>query len=213
MRSAIRKTSTTPNAGGLDVKIDSYDEIIKDHEALEEMKEKLGIEGDIHEISNGDENDQIVNGKPKWAGKTLFELLKSTNNDKNNGQQDLPNKTEQVLTVQHCQLDHVTPNLEDKYPSQSLEDKKETSVISRIVQDQTSFSLRCLERLDSSDENVNQDNQDKGNHDLQDWLNDNPAVLVICYFLALMHNLGGLDFLSLLGVVMATISMVSMFFI
>ena len=45
---------------------------------------------------------------------------------------------------------------------------------------------------------------------------DNPGFLTVCYCLALMHQLGqlgGLDFLSTLGMVLAMISMMSMLFI
>ena len=45
------------------------------------------------------------------------------------------------------------------------------------------------------------------------WLVENPAFLAACYCLALLHQLGGLDFLSLLGMVLAMTSMVSMFFL
>ena len=47
------------------------------------------------------------------------------------------------------------------------------------------------------------------------WL-DHPGVLVLLYCLALLQqigHLGGLDFLSLLGILLATISMMSMFFL
>ena len=52
----------------------------------------------------------------------------------------------------------------------------------------------------------------QGNLDLA-WLAENPAFLAACYCLALLHQLGGLDFLSLLGMVLAMTSMVSMFFL
>ena len=45
------------------------------------------------------------------------------------------------------------------------------------------------------------------------WLAENPAFVAACYCLALLHQLGGLDFLSLLGMVLAMTSMVSMFFL
>ena len=41
---------------------------------------------------------------------------------------------------------------------------------------------------------------------------EHPAVLAACYCLACLHQMTGLDFVTSLGVVLAMISMVSMFF-
>ena len=41
---------------------------------------------------------------------------------------------------------------------------------------------------------------------------EHPAILAACYLLACLHQLTGLDFVTSLGVILAMISMVSMFF-
>ena len=235
---AIRKTSTNPH-GGKEAKIVSYEELLKDPEALEQMKQNLGIEGDIREILNGDENDQLVDGQPRWAGKTLYELLKSNTEDNDSKTEnettiESPPPLQPVLTVQHCQLEQIVPQELFAPDDSNHFDKKTSSILSDLVLDQTSSVLRNQERIDSSDEQPQAEavlpdmtpsgsgcsqelpvkarsNVDPSGN-VQAWL-ANPAILIACYCLALMHQLGGLDFLSLLGMVMAMISMVSMFFL
>ena len=88
-----------------------------------------------------------------------------------------------------------------------------------FVDDQSTSNLRNQERVDSDKEPENEgelmeccSSTDQG---LLGFL-DNPAFLTVCYCLALMHQLGqlgGLDFLSTLGMVLAMISMMSLLFI
>ena len=219
-------------------KVITYDDLIKDPELMATMKSELDLEQE--------------NLNPSWKGKTLYELLKESN-EQNKTDEESTNESEnekfstanehspsppplQVLTVQHCQLEQ-SPRSSSSLISPPLgfsnEDKskgKSNFVTQTLLDDLNSTSnLRHQERVDSSD------NTDEKNHDLEGELLeccdltenpdfdpgylrylDNPGFLTICYCLALMHQLGqlgGLDFLSTLGMVLAMISMMSMLFI
>merc|ERR1712062_769963 len=71
MSDVIRKSSTTAN-GGKEAKVVTYEDLLKDPEVMESMKKSLGIDDEI--LKNGDE---LIDGRPSWAGKNLYELLKA----------------------------------------------------------------------------------------------------------------------------------------
>ena len=73
-----------------------------------------GIDDEI--LKNGDE---MIDGRPSWAGKTLYELLKApeviaektetTEEDFKEVEKSAP-PLQPVLTVQHCILEHNNQN-------------------------------------------------------------------------------------------------------
>merc|ERR1712142_22675 len=119
MSDVIRKTSTTPN-GGNEAKVVTYEDLLKDPEVMESMKKSLGIDDEI--MKNGDD---YVDGRPSWAGKTLYELLKAPEviaektetieeefeeEEVKNPVAESPPPLQPVLTVQHCILEHDNQN-------------------------------------------------------------------------------------------------------
>lgn len=250
----IRKQSGQPR-GGMESKVVSYEDCMKDPDVMETMKYVLHVPKE--EENTGDENDEIIEGKPRWAGKTIYELFKIELEKHNNKKQTLPeDETNQDLTVQHCSIEHQP--LEEPLESQSKSKEEDcVSISSNLVQD-TSSSFRALERIDTGEDSPGSDSVSNTEEevrrspeslpDLSEQLQqpdqvvdvlplhqphncnasaeggetgflallDNPAVLAACYCLVCLHQLGqygGLDFLSTLGMVLAIISMLSMFFI
>lgn len=187
----IKRSSSTPN-GGKEAKVVTYEDLLKDPVYMESMKKSLGIEDHV----KNEEMDEF--GKPKWAGKTLYELFKKTEN-----KEESPPPLQEI-TINHVQVEN--PSID---PSQLHSEEKKNSIVSELLkQSQSSSILRHQERVDSS----NEESCEKGEQNIC-WQLANPALIAACYCLALLHQMGGLDFLSLLGVVLAMISMVSMFFL
>jgi hypothetical protein len=263
----IRRQSGTAR-GGNETKVVTYDDLLKDPDVMASMKHALNIpeHEDVVMDNDGDENDKMVDGRPRWAGKTIYELFKaemekleietasedkpktedSTTNpipvDSSSSSEDgsspspPPLSLPQVFTVQHCVMDHDKPVFQ-QLPHDDQDKKKETftSIISSQLDDQTTAVLRSQERSDS-DEGQDDDppimdvsprlavgqpesnsclSTSEGETGFLAWL-DNPAFLAACYCLALLHQLGqlgGLDFLTTLGIVLAMVSMMSMVFL
>lgn len=192
-----KRSSQTPD-GGKEAKVITYEDLIHDPEVMESMKQSLGITDDPQEDTK------------EWSGKTLFQLLSNNNPTP-------PQKTENEIVVQSCILESRPVNLEHQHTLPFNNDEKKQQQqpgLTLLVEPQNSSVLRSQERLDSgSEDQVNEQccHADQGN--VQVWLLENPALLAACYCLALLHQLGGLDFMSLLGMILAMISMISVFFL
>ena len=224
IRTLVRKQSLNANATGNEIL--TYEDLISNPEILAAMKSQFGIE----EI-------ELKNERPNWQGKTIYELLKETktensstshensDNDKFSTAQShspSPPPLQPVLTVQHCQLEHDSSRISPPLGFSNDQDKSKNAFSTQtFVDDQSTSNLRNQERVDSDKEKEPENegelmeccsSTDQG---LLGFL-DNPAFLTVCYCLALMHQLGqlgGLDFLSTLGMVLAMISMMSLLFI
>lgn len=199
-----KRSSQTPN-GGKEAKVITYEDLIQDPEVMQSMKQSLGITDDPQELKDTKE----------WSGKTLYQLLSNPGNPgpgagPRSSQETANQKTEDIL-VQHCTLETRpvldTPGL----PFNNDEKKGQEHNFTLLVEPQHSSVLRNQERLDSGSEEQSDLQCCQGN--VQVWLLENPALLAACYCLALLHQFNGLDFMSLLGMILACISMISCFFL
>ena len=216
IRKLIRKQSQ--NANAQTDPILTYEDLLKNPEIMKSMKSEFGIE------------EAELKARPDWQGKTIYELLKlktdsSTTSDDNDkfstAQSHSPSPPPLELTVQHCQLE-ISPPL-----GFANEDKSsKASFTTTLVDDQSTSNLRQQERVESEEKDDDDNEMSNNEGELMECCNpsagflpaflDHPAFLTVCYCLALMHQLGqlgGLDFLSTLGMVLAMISMMSMLFI
>ena len=259
----VRKQSATPG-GGQDSKLVTYDDLIKDPDVMESMKKALDIQDDPP-------IDEMIDGKPRWAGKTLYDLFKAELDEHTTAKDTKSIKTEenelkilngttdesspsppplsepQVLTIQHLVIEHDRPPILEQPPALGLltddnnnhnndKDKSATEltwISETLVEDQTTSHLRNLQRCDSDSTDTVPDNPDpdfvhskdegmtdcsvlESNSCVLAWL-DHPGVLALFYCLALLQQisqLGGLDdFMSIIGLILAMISMMAMFFL
>ena len=251
----VRKQSATPG-GGQDSKLVTYDDLIKDPDVMESMKKALDIQDDPP-------IDEMIDGKPRWAGKTLYDLFKAeldehtakdtsikteddlkilNGTDESSPSPSPPPLSEpQVLTIQHLVIEHDPPILEqpplglltDDNNNNNDKNKSATEltwISETLVEDQTTSHLRNLQRCDSDSTDTVPDpdpvvhSKDEGMTDCSvlesncvlAWL-DHPGVLALFYCLALLQQisqLGGLDdLMSIIGLILAMISMMAMFFL
>ena len=234
IRTLVRKQSLNANANSNN-EILTYEDLISNPEILAAMKSEFGIE-EI-ELTNERQNWQ---GKTIYEllKETKTENSSTTTNDETSDNDKFstaqshspsPPPLQPVvnLTVQHCQLEHQVDSSSLISPPLgfSNEDKSKNAFTTQtFVDDQSTSNLRNQERAESDEHEKNGDDYEgelmeccatTSDQGLLGFL-DNPAFLTVCYCLALMHQLGqlgGLDFLSTLGMVLAMISMMSMLFI
>ncbi len=72
----VRRQSGTPK-GGSDTKVVTYEDLLKDPDVMVAVKNAYGIVDEDKLLEDGDENDVLVDGKPRWSGKTMYDLFKA----------------------------------------------------------------------------------------------------------------------------------------
>ena len=126
----VRKQSGI-RSGGNEAKVVTYEDLLKDPEVMEAMKQTYGIVDEDKLLEDGDENDVLVDGKPRWAGKTMYELFKAEV-ERRNSIQNLKKTEEQnnATNVDVIQRSSSIPKAHTKQDGEIDSDSDLTSVSS-----------------------------------------------------------------------------------
>ena len=150
----IRQQSRTA-AGGSVQEVISYEDAMKDPKVYQAVKESLGILDQEKEIQ--DENDEVdESGRPRWAGKTLFELFSKEVETCLNGKPTESCDSSSLLegeSSESLSTDSLVVNmcLLDQTPSENivLSKKNHEDGLASKLEDTSFATFRAAERDDS----------------------------------------------------------------
>ena len=140
----IRQQNNKASGGCLDDVV-SYEEAIRDPKVYKAVKSSMGILDQDWEIQ--DENDEVVdNGRPRWAGKTMYELFTQEVKTQMNGNMSSDEVSESIdnqVVANVCLLDQIPS--EDIVSTKKLVEEDVTSKLEVV----SSATFRAAERDDS----------------------------------------------------------------